>query len=172
MGHAHDHGSVGWTHLEAEQAAGLSRVDAWWDLLGRPVGARIADVGCGPGLHAVRLAELGADVLAVEVRPDAVSRIPRRPNVTPMLHDLQVAPLPERIDIAVLADVVHHARDPAALLANLRLCADRVLVAESVAGGRGARLAPQAVADALVVAGFEPAPAQDTGDGRFVVVAR
>ena len=37
------------------------------DLLALPQGARILDVGCGPGRHAVELAKAGLDVVGVDV---------------------------------------------------------------------------------------------------------
>lgn len=147
-------------------------MDAWWEMLGRPVGCRLADIGCGPGLYARRFAELGAQVLAVDVRPEAIAHVPVTPNVTPLLHDLQVAPLAERVDVAVIADVLHHVPDAPALLANLRRSTERVLVAETALGHHGApRLRPETLSTLLRGAGFDPSSPLDGGDGRFVVLA-
>lgn len=164
------HGGAGWGHLEAEQRARLAVVDAWWDLLGRPVGLRLADIGCGPGLFAARFAELGARVLAVDVRPEALARVPRREGLAVLEHDLQAAPLPVPVDVAVLADVLHHVADAPALLRNLR-GARRVLVAETLRPSQGApRLAVGRVEALLRDAGFLPTRVVADG-GQATVVA-
>lgn len=173
MAHGHGHD---WAHLEAEQRRRLAVVDAWWDLLGRPTGKRIADVGCGPGLFAARLAELGADVVAVDVRPEALASVPRRPRLRTLLHDLERRPLPERVDAALLADVLHHVRDPAVLLRNLRQSAPVVLVAETVTPGHGnangPRLALDKVSALLRGAGYVPEPAAWPTPDQAAVVGR
>jgi SAM-dependent methyltransferase len=176
-GHGSHGGRAGhaWSHLEAEQRQRLPVVDAWWTLLGRPVGKRVADIGCGPGLFAARLAELGADVLAVDVRADALASVPRRPRLRTLLHDLESGPLPERVDAAVLADVLHHVRDPAALLRNLRGSAPVVLVAETLAGpgkARAPRLALDRVSALLKEAGYSPGAAVWPTPDQAVVLGR
>lgn len=183
-GHGHGgHGAArhgeGWSHLVAEQQQRLGVVDAWWDLLGRPVGKRLADVGCGPGLFAARFADLGADVLAVEVRREALVAVPSRPRLRTLLHDLDVAPLPERVDVAVFSDVLHHVRRPERMLRHARESASLVLVAEAAPrraqpGGAKAvpRLAPEEALRLLRAAGFAPeTPVWPTED-QYAVVAR
>lgn len=184
-GHAHrPHGShhaedpfrpgeaVEWGGLEERQRASLWRADAWWALLGRPVGERLADIGCASGLLSARYADLGAEVLAVDVRPDALARVPDHPRLRTLLHDLQRAPLPEPVDAVVLTDVLHHFPAPAEALRNARASAPRILVAESLAAPREIRLAPEEVARLLREAGYEPAPPAWTEPEHFAIVAR
>lgn len=178
-GDVHSHfrrgGEVDWARLEREQRARLAFADAWWELLGRPTGARLADVGCGPGVLAARYAELGADVLAVDLRADALARVPRRARVRTLAHDLEAAPLPERVDVVVLSDVLHHARQPLAALRHARASAPRVLVAEPAPGAHAgppahARFAPEDVARLLERAGFAAGPVAWPSPGHYALV--
>lgn len=178
----HDHfreeGDIDWGRLAERQRQRIPLADAWWALLGRPVGQRLADVGCGPGILALHYAQLGADVLAVDLRADALAHVPRHPRIRTLLHDLEAAPLPGRVDVAVLTDVLHHARDPVQMLRHVRAAADRVLVAEYDPGAAGdvgpplgARLAPHEVARLLADAGFAPEPPARTALEHYALAA-
>lgn len=90
-------------------------------------GARVADVGCGNGRAAVRLAEAfpastvtGFDVFepSVAVAQDAVAASGLG-NVRIELADAG-QPLPGRYDLITVFDVVHDAADPTAVLRSIR----------------------------------------------------
>lgn len=180
--HAHDpfrdDHDIDWKRLAARQRERLPLADALWDLLGRPAGRRLADVGCGPGVLSVHYARLGAEVLAVDMRADALALVPRHPRVRTVVHDLEAAPLPAQADILVLSDVLHHARSPAQMLEHSRSSAATILVAEwdpRAPGREGppleARLAPEVVAQLLVEAGFSPQPPARASLEHYAVVA-
>ena len=184
MSHGHVHDAfrhdepVDWAKLAERQRQRLPLADAYWALLGRPVGQRLADVGCGPGVLAHRYAELGAHVLAVDLRADALAFVPPHLRITTRVHDLEAAPLPERVDAVVMSDVLHHARDPAAMLRHARASGGLLLVAEYDPGGAGdvgppleARLGPEAVAKLLREAGFVPGEAVAAGEEQYALVA-
>lgn len=167
---------VDWRALAAQQTRNLSLADAYWALLGRPVGRRLADIGCGPGVLAARYAELGARVLAVDVRPDALARVPPHPRLQTLLHDIEAGPLPAAVDLLVMTDVLHHAAHPAQVLAHARASAGRILLAEHEPGQQAgppvhARLAPARVAGLLEQAGFRPGPPATTVPGQYAIVA-
>jgi SAM-dependent methyltransferase len=67
-------------------------------------GARVLDAGCGTGRVAVRLAELGFDVVGVDVDPAmvAVAR-ERHPDLTWAVADLAELDLGTRVDAVVMA---------------------------------------------------------------------
>lgn len=46
-----------------------------------PHGARVLDLGCGPGHHAARMADAGLEVLAVDGSAEMVARAAARPGV-------------------------------------------------------------------------------------------
>ena len=186
MGHGHtpadvhDHfrhdAAVDWARLARDQQARLPLADAWWSMLGRPAGQRLADLGCGPGVLAHRYAELGADVLAVDLRDEALRHVPRHPRLHNLRHDIEAAPLPRPVDVAVLSDVLHHVPDPGRLLANVWASTRRVLVAETAPeasqGPPGqARIAPSAMERLLRDAGFTPAAPAWPGPGQYAIVA-
>ena len=48
-------------------------VEFLWEALGLARGARVLDVGCGPGRHAVALARRGAEVVGIDISDDFVA---------------------------------------------------------------------------------------------------
>jgi len=91
-----------------------------------PRGARVLDVGCGDGSVDRCLMQSRPDLrihgIDVLIRPAAAI------EVTPF--DGRSLPFPDRAyDVVSLIDVLHHARNPEALLEEaLRVAADRVIV--------------------------------------------
>jgi glycosyltransferase involved in cell wall biosynthesis len=87
-----------------------------------PPGARVLDVGCGPGLFAERLAAKGCMVTGVDQYPPALSHV-----FEDFLQWEEGEPFPNldlgRYDVVLLLDVIEHMRRPEALLDRLRALA-------------------------------------------------
>jgi 2-polyprenyl-3-methyl-5-hydroxy-6-metoxy-1,4-benzoquinol methylase len=88
-------------------------------------GARVADVGCGSGLGAIRLAQAfpASTVAGYDLHPANVERAraaAAEAGVPVAFTTLDVATgLPERYDVVTAFDVVHDAVDPQRLLAAI-----------------------------------------------------
>lgn len=87
-----------------------------------PAGARVLDVGCGPGTFAEQLAAKGCAVTGVDQFPPAVPRAFEK-----FLPWDETEPFPDldlgRYDVVLMLDVIEHLRRPEALLDHLRRAA-------------------------------------------------
>lgn len=115
----------------------------WLDLLDLGIGSRCADFGCGPGYLSVlasrRVGSTG-HVYAIDRSPEMVAYARRviaeqqSSNVTVMQADIvHRIPIEERLDAVVIANVLHHVDDIAAVLREARrilLPDGRLLVVE------------------------------------------
>lgn len=86
------------------------------DILGEVRGLRIADVGCGTGRHAVRLAAAGASVTALDFSEEMLAKARAKPGadrVRFIRHDLhQPLPLPDAsFDRVLCCLVLDHIAD-------------------------------------------------------------
>lgn len=178
-----------WDHVWERQSQRASLADAWWDMLGLRPGARIADVGCGPGFFTLAFAQrVGptGHVHAVDASDDALAHLRSRldpahhANVTTESLDIAKHPLPAlRFDAILLTDVLHHADDPQAALRNLRETRAPLLVAEFDPDGpremgppREERIHPKDLLAMLDAAGWKPGPVSPQPFEHYVVVAR
>ncbi len=97
-------------------------------LLGSIAGLAVADIGCGTGRHALRLAGAGARITGVDFSRGMLDKARAKPGadrVTFIEHDLaRPLPLPDRsFDRVLCALVVDHVADLAGLFAQLaRIC--------------------------------------------------
>jgi SAM-dependent methyltransferase len=78
-----------------------------------PGGARVLDVGCGPGWTSLFLAESGYDVTAVDLVPANVELTAERAarwrvSVAARVGDMEQLDLGERFDMALIYDALHH----------------------------------------------------------------
>lgn len=124
---------VAWHH-RAVRLPRAPRIAAALARVAGPAAASLLDVGCGDGLVGRELgAMLGATrVVGVDVLPpEAGSALDRA------AFDGTHLPFPARsFEVVVLADVLHHAADPRALLAEaLRVTSRVVAIKEHVARG-------------------------------------
>jgi ubiquinone/menaquinone biosynthesis C-methylase UbiE len=96
--------------------------------LGEPAGLVVADIGCGTGRHALRVAQAGAQVTAVDFSTGMMAQARTKPGadrVRFVEHDLaQALPLPERsFDRVLCCLVMEHVPALAALFGELgRIC--------------------------------------------------
>ena len=120
----------GWTWLEREGRAAEEGTDQLLAALDVPAGAAVADVGCGTGFHARRLAkEVGPQgvVYCVDLQPEMLARADTLAaaeglvNVRTVLGYADRVPLaPASVDLVLMADVFHELSDPLPVLASLR----------------------------------------------------
>lgn len=106
-----------------------SAYNAWYDrpavleLLGDVAGARVLDVGCGPGLYAAELIARGADVVGMDASPAMIALATRRvASAEFRVHDLETAIdwlSDETFDAAVMALVIHHLDGRGAVLSEV-----------------------------------------------------
>lgn len=95
------------------------------EMLGDAAGLRIADLGCGTGRHALRLAAAGADVTALDFTGGMIELARRKPGaerVRWLDHDLnRPLPLePAAFDRVLCCLVLDHIAEPARLLRECR----------------------------------------------------
>lgn len=98
--------------------------------LGLKRGETLMDVGCGPGYFTIPASAIVGEegrVYAVDISLEMLMRLGQRlytqgiVNVTPILSRETNIPLPDGCgDAALLANVLHEAEDPVALLAEVR----------------------------------------------------
>ena len=94
-----------------------------------PAGARVLEVGCGPGHLSIRLAHHGFDVTGLDLDPAMIARArsQRRPpgerdqpRPSFLVGDVAVLAFPDRsFDLVVSTLSMHHWADPAAGLAEI-----------------------------------------------------
>ena len=82
--------------------------------------ARVLDAGCGNGGTSIALTKRGAQVTAVDRDPARLQILrDSHPDIDTREGDVQTLPFEDaRFDAAVLQDVIEHAADPAAVLAE------------------------------------------------------
>ncbi|WP_092377509.1 class I SAM-dependent methyltransferase [Micromonospora phaseoli] len=138
------------------------------DLLGDLTGARVLDVGCGPGLYAEELLARGAVVTGFDASPEMVRLTSRRlgARVDVRVWDLErpLSWLPDATqDIALMALVIHHIEDRRAALAELH----RVLRP----GGHLIVSTTHPTSDWLLTGGgyFDRAPVRETWQEKWTV---
>jgi SAM-dependent methyltransferase len=139
-------------------------VPAWLDRLGVEAGASVVDVGCGPGLTAVRCAERvgpGGAVYALDRDPTVLAVLAREAELAGVIHPVVTdAAAPgvrfDRPVRALLALVLHHADRPAQVVGALveaLAAGSRLLVVEydpDAAGEVGPSLDRRIAPDRLV----------------------
>ena len=101
-----------------------------------PPGARVLDVGCGPGWTSHYLGKMGYTVLGLDVSEEMLELARERVDSEPfpphpkarldvrfVRHDIEAAPLGEQAgepyDLALLDSVLHHFHDPVAALRHV-----------------------------------------------------
>jgi len=115
--------------LEREGRAEEERPDLLLDFLDLSRGDVVADVGCGTGFYARRMAKRVAPegrVYAVDIQPEMLEMLEQIAasqslgGIVPVLGDPDDPKLPEgAVDWILLVDVYHEFQDPAAMLAEL-----------------------------------------------------
>lgn len=95
-------------------------------------GERVLDVGCGASAYLLWMAEKGAQVTAIDNRPESLAlarSIMSHPNLRFELRDVVQEPPTQTYDTVICSHVIEHIDDPVPLLAALRVWAPRLIVA-------------------------------------------
>jgi SAM-dependent methyltransferase len=186
----HDHriSDGEWERLFARQAERLDLAREWWAWAGGREGARVADVGCGPGFLAMRYAEwagVGGRVLALDAQEGALAFLDKR--LPPGLHgrvsarrfDAEREALADAVEIVLLTNVLHHLRDPVAALRNVQAPGRTLLVADYDPLGPGERgpptderIPPATLAAWLAEAGWRAEAPRAQRMEQYAIVAR
>ena len=114
------------THGDVRQLVPGRSWAAWARALGHLLPPLdVADIGCGDGYLALEMARWARTVVGIDrsepvlERAEALAARRRVTNVQWMKGDLSRLPLPDAsIDVALLSQVLHHATDPEAALAE------------------------------------------------------
>lgn len=133
--------------------------------------AVVADIGAGTGYFAVRLARVlpKGKVLGVDVEPDMVRYLRERAqrerlqNVVSLLSPVDDPRLPEKVDLALVVNTVHHIEQRVAYFAKLKASLEpngRVVIVDFKMGDlpvgppEAMRLPPATVTAELAAAGL------------------
>ena len=104
----------------------------WWfvgrrkilfDITKRKVGrvGRILDIGCGTGVNAKWLGELGKEVYGVEMSDEAIGLAKKRtPNLRVIKGEFPNLEINDRFDLITLFDVLEHFEDDIAAMRKIR----------------------------------------------------
>lgn len=95
------------------------------ELLNLPEGARVLDVGCGPGWTSVFLARMGYIVTGFDIAPDMITLAQRRAaregvseQCTFRVADSESFDFPSEFDAVLVYDTLHHTQHEQAVLKN------------------------------------------------------
>jgi ubiquinone/menaquinone biosynthesis C-methylase UbiE len=120
---------LSWDEVYARQVKRAHLVGEWMDSLRLKAGARVLDVGAGPGYVSLVLADrvgAGGGVYAVDRSSEALAHLERLQQERGISHIRRLIadaatlePAGLRIDSALITMVLHHAEDPAGILHNV-----------------------------------------------------
>lgn len=101
----------GWGTVAGKKRANR-RVDYLISLGGIKPGKKVLEVGCGTGIFTEKLAATGAEIFAIDISPDLLSKAEnkiKRANVVFKIADLENLPFEsESFDCVVGVSVLHH----------------------------------------------------------------
>ena len=156
--------------------------------LALPADAVVADIGAGTGYFSVRLARMlpKGRVLAADVEPQMVRHLAARAkrdelaNLQAVQSDLDDARLPEKVDLALFVDVVHHIDGRESYFRRLRSslkAGGRVAVVDfrpdsEVGPPPRARISPEHVKRQLGAAGFALSAEHDFLPNQYFLIFR
>ncbi len=86
----------------------------------------VIDIGCGNGLLAKHLTNLGFRVAAIDVANHSIID-----TIKPIVYDGKSIPFPEQsFDYALLITVLHHSEDPITVLSEAKRIANHIIIIE------------------------------------------
>ena len=98
---------------------------------------RLVDIGCGVGHFTKYFIERGAAVTAIDARGENIYELrqrlgfPSAPNLTSMVRDVTVDPVPSR-DVVFCYGLLYHTTDPVGVLERLASATQRLLLLETM----------------------------------------
>src|SRR5210317_143948 len=95
------------TSLASRPIIVIEEIVDWLDQKLNLAGKRICDLGCGPGLYALRMAERGANVVGVDFSPTAIAHATSQASTTKtriryLVADYLHDELPSGFDVVTL----------------------------------------------------------------------
>jgi ubiquinone/menaquinone biosynthesis C-methylase UbiE len=181
-----------WDQMFARQQQRAFLLPDWLVALDLAPGECVLDVGAGTGFFSLQVAALvgpGGRVYAVDRSPEALAYIERLQAEQGLrqIHRVtadaaQMPPADDRIDAALLTMVLHHADDPAVLIAHVATLLPpgaRLVIAEFHPDGPGetgptreARIAPAQVESWCRAGGLEVVATRRQSPEHYFVAAR
>ncbi|SRR5579884_287009 len=180
-----------WERVWERQRQREAMERGWLDTLGLEPGARVADVGSGPGFISLLAAErVGAEgrVYAVDRSAEALAFLQRQlaahpqASVEPLVGAATAIPLPDAsVSRALVAQMLHHDDAPQAILFEVLRVLEpggRALIVEHDPDGseesgppRGERLPAARVREWLAAAGYVDVADCAVGEDRYGLLA-
>jgi ubiquinone/menaquinone biosynthesis C-methylase UbiE len=181
-----------WDRMFARQQQRAFLLPDWLVALDLVPGARVLDAGAGTGFFSLQVAALvgpGGRVYAVDRSPEALAYLERLrteqrlSQIRCITADAaQLPPIEDHLDAALLTMVLHHAGDPAALIAHVATLLPpgaRLVIAEFDPDGPGEvgpeparRIAPAQIAAWCRAAGLEIMATQRQSPEHYFLAAR
>lgn len=183
--YARDLSHVSWEEVWSRQEKRGAIADDYWRLGGARAGARVLEVGCGPGFFAREYARrVGPNgrVVALDISASAIEYLRKKLGdglVDAILvgHDPHDWPTGE-FDVAFATDVLHHADEPREMLRALRARSRALVVGEfdpngdpSVGPPLEERIDPTALQAWLSDAGWSTQPTAKLEWGHYAIRA-
>lgn len=155
----------------AESARLLRDFAAALEALNLPEGARVLDVGCGPGWTSAFLARMGYRVTGFDLAPDMITLAQKRAlregvsaQCAFCVADSEAFDFPPEFDAVVVYDTLHHTQNEEAVLRNcfraLKTGGTLVLAEPGFLHGRRAQNVTQALG--VTERGFSPRALKQT----------
>jgi SAM-dependent methyltransferase len=112
-----------------------------------PPPARILDVGVGSGWTSEMFARRGYEVVGLDISPDMIELAKKRTtnNLSFIVCDYEIGPVPGKYDIAVIYDALHHAENETLVVQNIFDALDFSGILVTIEPGQGHSQTPDSI---------------------------